>query len=120
MATKTGWHIIKVEKNIIETSEDGRISNEVLVWAAGNKQILLVDCLPLLKSDHLLQILSDFQLHVCGSDSSLIDSHYALGDAVDVKGGELPPTACQRAKQLARDFKLGSQETLRVQLNSER
>lgn len=88
----------------------------------GKKQVLLVDRLALLKSDHLPRILSNSQLRVYGSDSFYIDALYALGDAVDVMAGKRPPiaeVACQRSEHLARVFDFGSQENLRVQLASE-
>ena len=107
VAIKPGSHITSVEKDCLYTKEDGRIPYGMLIWATGNKQVPLIDKLPVAKSAHLPRILTDAQLRVMAPDSSLIDSVYALGDAADIKGGELPTTAevaCQKAKYLARVF----------------
>ncbi|MCJ1401697.1 hypothetical protein MMC11_004914 [Xylographa trunciseda] len=111
VAIKTGSHITKVEADCLYTKEDGRIPCGMLIWATGNKQIPLVDGLPVLKSEKLPRILTDTRLHVLRPDGSPIDSAYALGDAADVKDGELPTTAevaCQKAEYLANVFNTGS------------
>ncbi|KAK4692042.1 NADH:quinone reductase (non-electrogenic), partial [Lecanoromycetidae sp. Uapishka_2] len=106
VSIKTGSHITKVEKDCLYTKEDGRIPYGMLIWATGNKQVPLVDTLPVLKSDRLPRILTDSRLRIFAPDAlSLIGSAYALGDAADVRGGELPTTAevaCQKAEYLAR------------------
>ncbi|MCJ1431871.1 hypothetical protein MMC27_001227 [Xylographa pallens] len=107
VAIKTGSHITKVEADCLYTKEDGRIPCGMLIWATGNKQVPLVEGLPVLKSAHLPRILTDNRLRVLRPDRSVVDSAYALGDAADVQGGELPTTAevaCQKAEYLAGVF----------------
>ena len=51
--------------------------------------------------------MTDVYVCVFKPDESIINAAYALGDAADVKGGELPTTAevaCQKAEYLARCF----------------
>lgn len=104
---KSGSHIEKVEADALYTKEDGRIPYGMLIWATGNKQVPLVDTLDVLKSGRLPRIQTDNYLRVYWPDMSLIDSVYALGDAADIKGGELPTTAevaCQKAQYLCKVF----------------
>jgi NADH:ubiquinone reductase (non-electrogenic) len=101
---KTGSHITSVEADCICTKEDGRIPYGMLIWATGNKVVPLVERLNVLKSDHLPRILTDSFLRVFAPDGSIVNSVYALGDAADIKGHELPTTAevaCQKGKYLA-------------------
>ena len=104
VAIKTGSHITSVEADCIYTKEDGRIPFGLLIWATGNKEVPLVGRLDVLKSARLPRILTDSFLRVFAPDGSIFDSVYALGDAADIKGQELPTTAevaCQKGSYLA-------------------
>lgn len=105
VAIKTGSHILKVEPGVIHIKEDGEIKYGILIWATGNKQVPLVDTLKVMKSDHLPRILTDAFLRPYAEDGTVIHDAYAIGDAADIKGAELPTTAevaCQKGAYLAK------------------
>jgi NADH:ubiquinone reductase (non-electrogenic) len=112
---KTNSHITRVEKDRIHTKEDGEIPFGLLVWATGNKAIPLVERLPVLKSSHLPRIQTDSYLRVLDADSNCIESIYALGDAADIVGNELPTTAevaCQKAEYLGMLVNAGAKDAV--------
>lgn len=101
-------HITNVTADAIETKEEGRIGYGLLVWATGNKSIPLVDSLNVSKSSHgMRRILTDPRLRVLRKDSTVNTDAYALGDAADIDGEALPPTAevaLQKADYLIHQF----------------
>jgi NADH:ubiquinone reductase (non-electrogenic) len=104
VSIKTDSHITSVDKDFITTKEDGNIPYGLLIWATGNKAVPLVERLPVLRSSRLPRIQTDGYLRVFNIDETVIDSVFALGDAADIKGGELPTTAevaCQKGEYLA-------------------
>lgn len=104
VAIKTNSHIRQVDKDRLHTKEDGEIPYGLLIWATGNKAVPLVEQLPVLKSARLPRIQTDTYLRVLDTNEAVIDSVFALGDAADIKGGELPTTAevaCQKGEYLA-------------------
>ncbi|RFU32136.1 hypothetical protein B7463_g4215, partial [Scytalidium lignicola] len=110
VSIKTDSHITRVDKGFITTKEDGEIPYGLLIWATGNKAVPLVEHLPVLKSSRLPRIQTDAYLRVCDTNETIIDSVFALGDAADVKGGELPTTAevaCQKGEYLAKALNVG-------------
>jgi NADH:ubiquinone reductase (non-electrogenic) len=109
---KTGSHIIRVDVSSVYTKEDGEIKYGMLIWAAGNKQVSLVDRLKVSKRGHLPRILTDSYLRALGPDGTPVPDVYAIGDAADVLGGELPTTAevaCQKGEYLAKALATGRQ-----------
>jgi NADH:ubiquinone reductase (non-electrogenic) len=109
VSLRTGRHIEAVEKNCLKVKEEGTIGFGVCVWAVGNKACALVESLDVKKSkEGLERILTDRYLRVLPSSktsSAPVPGVYALGDAADVAGYELPTTAevaVQKAKWLAR------------------
>lgn len=103
---KTGSHITKVEPGVMHTKEDGEIKFGMLVWATGNKEVPLVDKLDVAKSKPP-RILTNHRLQVLKEDRSVIDGVYAIGDAADIEGGELPTTAevaSQKGEYLSKTF----------------
>lgn len=106
---KTESHIEKVEADALWTKEDGRIGYGALVWATGNKQVSLVEGLDVKKSDKPWpRILTDKRLRVLKPDEKggeVFENVFALGDAADIDGVSLPPTAevaVQKAKYVCR------------------
>lgn len=74
-----------------------------MIWATGNKQVDLVDKLDVSKSEKLPRILTNGRLQVLDTKGQPMEGVYALGDAADIKDGELPTTAevaCQKAEFL--------------------
>ena len=107
---KVSSHITKVEPGIIHTKEDREIRYNMLIWATGNKQVPLVDTLKVSKGNRLPRILSDELLHPLNADRVPIANAFAIGDAADVKGGELPTTtevACQKGRYVAKRLDSG-------------
>jgi NADH:ubiquinone reductase (non-electrogenic) len=107
---KTGSHITKVESDALYTAEDGRIPFGMLIWATGNKQVPLVDELKVSKSARLPRILTDKFLRPLDVDGNPIPNAFAIGDAADVQGGELPTTAevaCQKGSYVAKVLNSG-------------
>nr|POE94218.1 putative nadh dehydrogenase [Quercus suber] len=97
-------HITEVKPGVISTREDGEIRFGMLIWAVGNKQVPLVDALPVLKSAHLPRLLTNEFLHLLSQNGQPIESAFGLGDAADIRGAELPTTAevaCQKGEYLA-------------------
>jgi NADH:ubiquinone reductase (non-electrogenic) len=102
---KTGSHITKVEPNALYTAEDGKIRYGMLIWATGNKQVPLVDRLSVSKSNGFPRILTDEYLRPLDLEKSAMSNAFAIGDAADIKGGELPTTAevaCQKGSYVAK------------------
>lgn len=102
-------HILNVTADTLETQEEGKIGYGMLLWATGNKSVPLVDSLDVHKSTHSLRrILTDSRLRVIKSDGDTVNAGaYALGDAADIGGESLPPTAevaSQKAKYLIEQF----------------
>lgn len=104
---KTRSMITKVTADNLETKE-GVIPYGMLIWTAGNKHVPLTETLQVRKSTHGFQrILTDDRLHVLKEDGTLYQNAFALGDAADIEGGELPTTAqvaLQKARYLVRQF----------------
>ncbi|KAK5723375.1 hypothetical protein LTR15_005073 [Elasticomyces elasticus] len=101
---KTASHITKVDNDTVYTKEDGAIK------ATGNRQVPLVDSLKLTKSARLPRIQTDYYLHPLRLDGTPISDVYAVGDAADITGGELPTTAeaaCQKGEYVAKVLNTG-------------
>ncbi|GAD97629.1 disulfide oxidoreductase, putative [Paecilomyces variotii No. 5] len=91
---KLNSHILNVTADTIETKEDGVTGYGMLVWATGNRSVPLVDKLNIMKTTHgLCRILTDDHLNVFSPDGVVIPNAFAMGDAADIDGGELPTTA---------------------------
>lgn len=104
---KTKSHIQSVEPGVIYTAEDGAVRYGMLIWATGNKQVPLVDTLPLQKSKGLPRLIVDEFLHPLDSQGASIASAYAIGDAANISEHPLPTTAevaCQMGSYLAKTF----------------
>ncbi|TKA71791.1 hypothetical protein B0A55_04302 [Friedmanniomyces simplex] len=107
---KTGSHITKVDSDTVYTKEDGEIKYGMLIWAAGNKEVPLVNRLNLSKSARLPPILTDFYLRALGPDGTPVSDAYAIGDAADTNGSEFPTTpevGCQKGEYLAKILNTG-------------
>ncbi|QIW97719.1 hypothetical protein AMS68_003237 [Peltaster fructicola] len=106
----TSSHITEVQPGKLFTKERGEIGFGMLIWATGNKQVSLVDTLKVSKSEKLPRILTNDRLQVLDTNGEPMKGVYALGDAADVKGGELPTTAevaCQKAEYLSNAINTG-------------
>jgi NADH:ubiquinone reductase (non-electrogenic) len=102
-----GKHIEGFEKGLMRVKEDGKVRFGVAVWCTGNKAGSLVEGLKIRKDEKGMRILTDRWLRVLkeGREKDVEENVYALGDAADIAGGELPTTAevaVQKAKWLAR------------------
>lgn len=107
-----GRHIVGFEKGVMEVKEDGPIRFGLAVWAAGNKSTKLVEDLDVRKSEcGMERIMTDRYLRVFHPSESkkgggqILEGVYALGDAADIAGHELPATAevaVQKARWLAK------------------
>lgn len=101
----TGSHIEKVDDQAIYTEELGRIPCNTVIWSTGNKLVPLVDRLQCKKAEKgLRRMLTDGFLRLKHAKGDILPDVYALGDAADVEGAELPTTAeaaCQKANWLA-------------------
>jgi NADH:ubiquinone reductase (non-electrogenic) len=114
--TRMGRHIESFEKGVMKIKEDGEVPFGICIWATGNKSSGLVENLGVRKSEGgMSRILTDQHLRVLqipnkqqkenNERSSPIPDLYALGDAADILGSELPTTAevaVQKAKWLAK------------------
>ncbi|TVY12942.1 putative NADH dehydrogenase, partial [Lachnellula arida] len=117
---RMGRHIEGVEEGVLVIKEDGRVGFGVCVWAAGNKVSGLVQGMDVRKSEGGMErVLTDRWLRVLsskagkeGDEGGVLEGVYALGDAADVAGHELPTTAevaVQKAKWLAKHLNAGEQ-----------
>lgn len=101
-------HITSVTADTIETQDEGRIGYGLLLWATGDKSVPLVDSLDVSKTSHSMhRILTDSRLRVLKKDGTVDVNSYALGDAADIDGESLPPTAevaLQKADYLIYQF----------------
>lgn len=107
-----GRHIEGFEKGVMNVKEDGPVGFGLAVWAAGNKSTKLVEELDVRKSEGGMErIMTDRYLRVFHpseskkGDGEILEGVYALGDAADIVGHELPATAevaVQKAKWLAK------------------
>ena len=78
----------------------------------------LVDVLKVSKSNELPRILTDDFLRPLNMEGEAIPNAFAMGDAADVKGGELPTTAelaCQKGLYLAKVFNSSLQDPFEYQ-----
>ncbi|TVY35031.1 External alternative NAD(P)H-ubiquinone oxidoreductase B1, mitochondrial, partial [Lachnellula subtilissima] len=117
---RMGRHIEGVEEGVLKIKEDGRVGFGLCVWAAGNKASGLVQGMDVRKSEGGMErVLTDRWLRVLKpkkesdeEDRGLVEGVYALGDAADIAGHELPTTAevaVQKAEWLARHLNAGEQ-----------
>lgn len=103
----TGSHIEKVDDSAIYTKELGKIPCNTIIWSTGNKVTPLVERLECKKAEKgMPRMLTDgfLRLKWDGKGDDVVPDVYALGDAADVEGAELPTTAeaaCQKANWLA-------------------
>jgi NADH:ubiquinone reductase (non-electrogenic) len=114
--TRMGRHIESFKKGVMNVKEDGEVPFGICIWATGNKSSELVENLGVRKSEGgMKRILTDQHLRVLQTPSKQqkeddersdpILGLYALGDAADILGSELPTTAevaVQKAKWLAK------------------
>jgi NADH:ubiquinone reductase (non-electrogenic) len=112
-----GRHIEGFERGMMKVKEDGEVGFGVAVWCAGNKACGLVEGLDVRKSEGGMErVMTDRFLRVLqkGKESGdeVVDGAYALGDAADIEGHELPATAevaVQKAEWLAKYFIAGEE-----------
>lgn len=101
-------HITSVTPDAIETREEEKIGYGLLLWATGDKSVPLIDSLDVSKTTRgLRRILTDSRLRVLRKDGTVNTDAYALGDAADIDGESLPPTAevaSQKAHYLVEQF----------------
>ncbi|KUJ18566.1 FAD/NAD(P)-binding domain-containing protein [Mollisia scopiformis] len=100
-----GKHIQGFEKGVMNVKEDGEVKFGTAVWCTGNKAGGLVEDLEVKKDESGQRMLTDRWLRVLSKKKGVVDSVFALGDAADIEGGELPTTAevaVQKAKWLAK------------------
>jgi NADH:ubiquinone reductase (non-electrogenic) len=106
-------HIDGFERGVMHVKEDGEVKFGVAIWATGNKACSLVERLDVKKTEEGMErVVTNQWLRVLqldereGSDlERVVDGVYALGDAADIEGHELPATAevaVQKAKWLAK------------------
>ena len=90
----------------------------MLIWATGNRQVPLVEQLKVSKRGRLARIVTDQFLRPLDLDGKPIMHAYAIGDAADIEGGELPTTAevaCQKGEHVARMLNKGVEEPFTYQ-----
>lgn len=108
VVVKTNSRITKVTAEEIETKDDGSTGCGMLIWTAGNKQVALLETLKVrMSTKGLKRILTDSRLRVLKEDGTCYENAFALGDAADIEGGELPTTAqvaLQKARYLVSQF----------------
>lgn len=107
---ETSTHIERVERGEMWTQEKGRVGFGMLVWATGNRNVPFIEGLQVrLPEKGLKRILTDGYLRVYKSKDSddVYEDVYALGDAANIDGSNLPMTAevaVQEAKYLVEQF----------------
>ncbi|CZR50211.1 related to mitochondrial cytosolically directed NADH dehydrogenase [Phialocephala subalpina] len=102
------------ESGVMKVKEDGEVSFGAAVWCTGNKAGSVVEGLEVRKNEAGQRLLTDKWLRLLrkGEDNEVVDGVYALGDAADIEGGELPTTAevaVQKAKWLAKHLVAGEE-----------
>ena len=101
---ETNSTIEKVDANHIFIKGKPTVAYGILVWATGNKESGLTESLDVRKSEKgLKRIMTDSNLRAYKDSSQVWSNVYALGDAADIDGNPLPPTAdmaVQKAKYL--------------------
>jgi NADH:ubiquinone reductase (non-electrogenic) len=114
--TRMGRHIESFQQGSMKIKEDGEVGFGICIWATGNKASQLVEDLDVRKSEGgMKRILTDKHLRVLQTPTKQQKENdertdpmpgvYALGDAADILGSELPTTAevaTQKAKWLAK------------------
>ncbi len=109
----TNCIIQKVDARNLHIKGRGAVPYGILLWAAGNKTVPLVDALEVGKTERgLVRILTDAKLRVkkAGNSGDIYSDVFALGDAADIEGHSLPTTAevaVQKAKYLVRILNKG-------------
>ena len=109
-AVEVNTHIEKVDADALYTKEKGRVPYGMLIWATGNKNVPLLEKVPVRLSEKgLKRIQTDNRLRVFQSRDSdaVYEDVFALGDAADIVGASLPTTAevaVQKAKYLVDRF----------------
>ncbi|KAE8441305.1 hypothetical protein EG329_005535 [Mollisiaceae sp. DMI_Dod_QoI] len=108
-------HIERFESWIMKVKEDGDVRFGLAVWYTGNKAGEVVESLDVKKNDGGQRLLTDKYLRVLKNekDGDVVDGIYALGDAADIEGAELPTTAevaVQKAKWLAQHIIANEEE----------
>ena len=112
---KVNSHILGVTERTIETKEEGVTGYGMLIWAAGNKSIPLIDRLNLRKTEQgLTRLLTTDRLNVLAPESTAYPNVFAIGDAADIDDGTLPTTAevaIQKADYLIKHLNSGGRTT---------
>jgi NADH:ubiquinone reductase (non-electrogenic) len=109
-----GREIEGFERGVMSVKDEGEAKFGVAIWCAGNKATSLVEGLDVRKSegamqrvctDRLLRVLKPEGKEARKGREDYFDNIYALGDAADIEGMSLPPTAevaLQKARWLAK------------------
>jgi NADH:ubiquinone reductase (non-electrogenic) len=107
-----GRKIEGFEQGRMKVEREGMVGFGVAVWCAGNKATGVMEGLEVRKSEGAMQrVFTDEYLRVLNSQGKdtggegYLENVYALGDAADIEGTELPPTAevaLQKAEWLAK------------------
>jgi NADH:ubiquinone reductase (non-electrogenic) len=96
------------ERGVMKVKDAGEVKFGVAVWCAGNKATSLVENLDVKKSEGGMErVFTDKWLRVLRpeKEEGIVEGVYALGDAADIEGNALPPTAevaLQKAEWLAK------------------
>lgn len=103
---RMGKHIQGFGSGVMKVKEDGEVKFGAAVWCTGSKAGSVVEKLEVKKNEAGQRVLTDRWLRVLqeGDGDGEVEGAYALGDAADIEGGELPTTAevaVQKAKWLA-------------------
>jgi NADH:quinone reductase (non-electrogenic) len=128
VGVRMGKKIERFEKGVMRVEGEGEVGFGVAVWCAGNKATELVEGLGARKSEgSMKRVLTDRYLRVLKPEEkdegvdNYFENFYALGDAADIEGQELPPTAevaLQKAEWLAKHLnhidKAGDEERVEV------
>ncbi|KAN0122109.1 FAD/NAD(P)-binding domain containing protein [Hyaloscypha variabilis] len=97
-----GREIEGFEIGIMSVKDEGEVKFGVAIWCAGNKATSLVEGLDVRKgegamqrvcTDRLLRVLKPEGKEARKGIEDYFDNIYALGDAADIEGMSLPPTA---------------------------
>jgi NADH:ubiquinone reductase (non-electrogenic) len=96
------------ERGVMKVKDEGEVKFGVAVWCAGNKATSLVENLDVKKSEGGMErVFTDKWLRVLKpeKEEGIVEGVYTLGDAADIEGNALPPTAevaLQKAEWLAK------------------
>lgn len=111
---KTEKHIEEVKSDRMFVKEDGEVKFGMLLWATGNKTSeLITEMKDISKQEKTERALTDDRLRLKRANGTVVENVFAMGDAADIEGSELPTTAevaVQKAKWLAKCLNEGRDE----------